>query len=379
MLKVAIIGCGKIADDHLEQLQRVSNCEVVAACDREPLMARQACERFGIQHAFSDVAQMLKTCRPDIAHITTPPQSHYALAKQCLESGAHTYIEKPFTVNAGEAEELLGCATTHGLKVTVGHDLQFSHVARRMRQLVNSGYLGGRPVHIESYYCYDLSSPTYARALLANSQHWVRTLPGKLLHNVISHGIARIAEFLSTDAPRVVAHGFVSPLLRSLGEEEIIDELRVLISEEGGPTAYFTFSSQMHPGLNGFRVFGPKNGLMLDQDQETLIKLRGKRLKSYAEKFVPPLITAKQFVANAFGNMRLFLRRDFQMKAGMKCLMETFYESIRTGGAPPIPYRQILLTSRIMDDIFNQLEQAQARASGEGCAPMQVKSLLVEK
>jgi hypothetical protein len=54
----------------------------------------------------------------------------------------------------------------------------------------------------------------------------VRYLPGKLLHNIISHGIARIAEFLTTDSPHVIVHGFISPSLKRIGETEIIDELR---------------------------------------------------------------------------------------------------------------------------------------------------------
>ena len=104
-----------------------------------------------------------------------------------------------------------------------------------MRALVESGYLGGPPVHMESYYGYDLGDPSYARALLGDKQHWVRRLPGKLLHNIISHGIARIAEFLTSDDPQVIAHGFASPLLKGIGETEIVDELRVMISERSEP------------------------------------------------------------------------------------------------------------------------------------------------
>src|SRR6266496_1492931 len=129
-------------------------------------------------------------------------------------------MEKPFTLNTQEAEELIGLAENNGLKLTVGHDLQYSHVARRMRQLIAAGYLGGRPVHMESYYCYDLSEPGYARALLSDKKHWVRKLPGKLLHNVISHSVAQIAEFLAAESPQVLAYGFVSPLLKSLSEDE---------------------------------------------------------------------------------------------------------------------------------------------------------------
>ncbi len=64
---------------------------------------------------------------------------------------------------------------------------------------------------MESYYGYDLGDPSYARALLGDKQHWVRRLPGKLLHNIISHGIARIAEFLTSDAPRVIGTRFCQP------------------------------------------------------------------------------------------------------------------------------------------------------------------------
>jgi predicted dehydrogenase len=325
-------------------------------------MARQLCDRFGIKGAFDDITELLRACRPDAVHITTPPQAHFAIGKQCLEAGSHIYIEKPFTLNTKEAEDLINSAEINGLKVTVGHDLQFTHVSRRMRQLVRDGYLGGKPVHMESYYCYDLGDAVYAKALLSNNHHWVRQLPGKLLHNLISHGIARIAEFLTTDHPEVYAYGFVSPLLRSLGEGQIIDELRVMITEEKRTSAFFTFSSQMRPSLNLFRAFGPKNGFALDQEQETLIKFRGDRFKSYVEKFVPQLITAKQCVENSATNMRLFLARDFHMKAGMKYLIESFYKSIRSGDQPPIPYREILLTSRIMDQIFEQLREASDRS-----------------
>jgi predicted dehydrogenase len=357
LVKVAIIGCGKIADSHLAQIQRIPGCKVVGACDREPLMAKQLAERFKIPSQFSDVGAMLADCRPDVVHITTPPANHFELGKQCVSAGCHLYVEKPFTLNTQEAQELIALASKSQRKVTVGHDLQFSHAARRMRQLVKDGYLGGRAVHLESYYCYDLSEPAYAKALLADKQHWVRRLPGKLLHNIISHGIARIAEFIDDDSPRVIAHGFVSPLLTTLGETEIIDELRVIISASSGMTAYFTFSSQMRPSLNEFRIYGAKNGILVDDEQQTVIKLPGKRLKSYAEKFVSPLMLARQQVGNVAVNARKFLGSDFHMKAGMKCLIESFYSSIEKVTPPPIPYREILLTSRIMDDIFEQINR----------------------
>ena len=355
MLKVAIVGCGKIADAHASQIQRIKGCEIVGVCDREWLMARQLYERFPVKQYFTDLPKLLSDARPDVVHITTPPESHFEIARCCLERGCHVYVEKPFTLHEKEAQRLVALANEKGLKLTAGHDDQFSHVARRMRALVQSGYLGGGPVHMESYYCYDLGEHGYAQALLGDKHHWVRRLPGKLLQYVIGHGIARIAEFLTSDSPQVIAYGFVSPLLKRMGESEIIDELRVIICEEERTTAYFTFSSQMRPSIHQFRVYGHKNGLVLDQDQETLIKLRGGRFKSYAEKFIPPVIFAEQHLGNLIRNVRTFLAMDFHMKSGMKYLIESFYRSIIQGTPVPIPYREILLTARIMDAIFDQL------------------------
>lgn len=363
MLKVSIVGCGKIADAHASQIQRIKWAEIVSVCDREELMARQLYDRFPVMRYFTSLSELLSETKPDVVHITTPPESHFTLARSCLESGAHVYVEKPFTVNASEAQRLISLADEKGLKLTVGHDDQFSHVTRRMRALIQNGYLGGDPVHMESTFCYDLGDPAYARALLSDKQHWVRKLPGKLLHNIISHGIARIAEFLPGDMPEVIAHGFVSPLLKRIGETEIVDELRVIISERECMTAYFTFSSQMRPSLHEFRIYGPKNGLVIDQDQETLIKLQGTRYKSYVEKFVPPVISMSQFLGNLSANVKAFMANDFHMKSGMKCLIESFYRSITEGQSVPIPYREILLTARIMDSIFDQLSAGRVQST----------------
>jgi predicted dehydrogenase len=368
VLKVAIVGCGRIADAHASQIQRIRGCEIVGVCDTEPLMARQLFERFPVKQYFGDLTELLEVSRPDVVHITTSPESHFEIARLCLDRGSHVYVEKPLTLTEESAKRLIAIANEKGLKLTAGHDLQFSHAARGMRTLVKNGYLGGAPLHMESYYCYSLDRG-YAQTLLGDKNHWVRRLPGKLLHNVISHGIARIAEFLTSESPEVIAHGFTSPLLRSLGETEIVDELRVIISEEERTTAYFTFSSQMRPSIHQFRIFGNRNGLVLDHDQQTLIKLRGGRFKSYLETFVPPVIFAKQHIGNLIRNVKTFLARDFHTMSGMKYLIEAFYRSIADGTPVPIPYREILLTARIMDAIFDQLGRRQSDVHFEVQAP----------
>ena len=69
--------------------------------------------------------------------------------------------------------------------------------------------------------------------------------------------------------------------------------------------------------------------------------------------------------------MGLFLKRDFHMKSGMKFLIQSFYRSIREDGPPPIPYREIILTARIMDAIFAQLDVSRRKQRASDAMPVQ--------
>src|SRR5436190_2767346 len=364
VLRIALVGCGKVADQHVHAIHRIPDCEIVSLCDRELLMAKQLGERCGVSACFSDLREMLDAASPDIIHITTPPQSHYVLAGQCLESGTNVYLEKPFTITAGEAQSLIQFAEDCGLKITVGHNYQFTLEMLEMRRLLREGFLGGRPVHLESYWSYDLGDLRYASAFLGNPNHWVRQLPGQLFHNIISHGIAKLAEFLDDELTEIVATAYQSEQLRDLGDEKILDELRLLIRDKCGVTAFFCFSTQIK-GLNQLCIYGPANSMIADIITGSLTRRGNRSYKSYLTYFIPPLKSAGEHLRNASRNIANFARRRLYQDFGMKELIERFYNSIRLGDPLPIPYREILLTARIMDEIFAQIYPAQGR-SGVG-------------
>jgi predicted dehydrogenase len=323
-------------------------------------MAKQLGERFGISGCFSDLEEMLQSRSPDVVHITTPPQSHCLLARQCLQSGSHVYVEKPFTTTASDAESLMDLAEDRGLKITVGHNYQFTLETLEMRRLVKKGLLGGKPFHLESYWSYDLGDLRYASAFLGNSSHWVRELPGQLFQNIISHGIAKLAEFLDDQLTEVVATAHQSEQLRNLGAGDVLDELRVLIRDKSDTTAFFCFSTQVKR-LNQLRIYGPANSMIADIITGSLVRTPNRFYKSYLTYFIPPLKAAREYLGNARRNVANFLRRRLYQDFGMKELIERFYNSIRLDDPLPIPYREILLTARIMDEIFAQVYPSRER------------------
>ena len=362
MTRVAIIGCGFVADQHAAQLQALPACEIAAACDTEELMAAQLADRFHIQHVFTDAEEMLQKIRPDAVHITTPAQTHFQLGRMCLEAGCHVYLEKPFTETTAEAETLIQLARNKRLHITAGHNLQFSPEAIRMRELVKAGFLGGPPIHIESIQCYSHDDPTYGRAVLGDSNHWVRRLPGSLLHNLISHGISKIAEFLAGDDPDIISLSFSSPFLRQLGQTSIVDEVRATIQDELGTTAFFLFTTQFGAGSNEFRLYGKSGNLVMDNTYRTVLRIRPSNYKSYLRYFLAPWTHAREHVRNSFRSMKLFAKKDFHMDYGMRKLMELFYSAIRDDTSDPIPSTEILRTSRIMETIFEQMPKPRAQA-----------------
>ncbi len=355
MLRIALIGCGKIADNHVWAIRRIPGVTVVAAVDREILMARQLAERFEIPHTFDSAEEMLAQIKPDVVHITTPPQSHFSLGRVCLEAGSHVYLEKPFAITAGETEALLRLAASRGLKMTAGHNLQFTLEALRMREQVRKGFLGGKPVHVESYFSYGLDDTSYVGPMLGSRRHWVRQLPGQLFHNLISHGIARLAEFLDDDLVEVTANAFQSEKLRAMGGGEVLDELRVTLRDRSGTTAFFCFSTQINPGRNELRVYGRKGSITLDATTGSVILHKTRPNKSYLTYVVPPLFSAVDYFTNAVVNLTDFFRQRLYQDAGIKELAERFYRSIEQGTEPPLPAREILLTARIMEEIFAQV------------------------
>src|SRR5688500_18954053 len=150
-LRVAILGGGKMAQKHATAVRLQPQARLVAVGDPF-LSADDIRERFGADvAAFRDLRELLATAKPDIVHIVTPPQSHFELARTCLENGASVYVEKPFALSAREASEILDLAEARGLRACAAHQVLF----QRAGQLYQTHLpMIGDLVHVESYFSF---------------------------------------------------------------------------------------------------------------------------------------------------------------------------------------------------------------------------------
>ena len=93
-------------------------------------------------HVISDATEVLRSPDIDAVAIVTPVWTHFELAKAALENGKHVFVEKPFTSNATQAEELIELAEKKNLKIMVDHTFLFTGAVKKIRQLIDQGELG---------------------------------------------------------------------------------------------------------------------------------------------------------------------------------------------------------------------------------------------
>ncbi|MDE3106193.1 MAG: Gfo/Idh/MocA family oxidoreductase [Acidobacteriota bacterium] len=355
-LRVGVVGCGKIADGHADVLKYLEGATLVAVCDREPILAEQLAVRYGVPHWYGDFAAMLAAEQLDVVHITTPPAVHLALTRQAVAAGCHVFLEKPLTLTAPEARELIDTVTSAGRQMAINYWPNFDPPAMQCKRLLASGAIG-EPVHIEAFIGYDLAG-AYGQALMNDPAHWVHRLPGKLFQNMMDHIFNRIVPLLPAGEPEVHAFAYKRrPEVRGDATDALLDELRVYL-RCGGVSGYGSLCSHARPVANTMKIYGTRGTVEVDFNNRTVVSPASQRYPSALGRLVPPLQMAARYFAQGRSNLRAFRRHEFQFFAGMATLLEQFYQGIRTGGPPPIPYDEILRVVSVMDRVIEQVYPA---------------------
>lgn len=353
-LRAAIVGCGQISDGHVEQIRKIGKGQVVAVCDREPLMAEQLAVRYGVPRWYADFEELLAQERPDVVHVTTPPQSHRALALRAMEAGCHVFVEKPFAPTSADARAIIEQAERLGRKLTIGYTYWLDPPSVEIRDLVERGELG-EVRHVESWLGYNLKGP-FGAAIFGNARHWAHDLPGRLIQNNVDHILNKIVPFIQDERPEIIARGWVQREERYGDHRDLAhDELRVLIRGERA-SAYATFSAHVRPAAHFTTVYGTRNVVHGDYVSRMVTLQRSSQLPSAIGRVATGVSQAMENVRASARNVRRFARSEFQFFAGLERLVDRFYASILEDGPPPIPYRDILRLSGWIDEVIAQLE-----------------------
>ncbi len=136
-------GRGDYGHGHDTVFNHRADVTVVAVADPQEEGRRKAAERSGARRQYSDYREMLDRERPELVSIAPRwTDQHYAIAMAALESGAHVYMEKPFTQTLAQADALLAMAQTRNLRIAVAHQMRLAPNILFLKTLLEAGRIG---------------------------------------------------------------------------------------------------------------------------------------------------------------------------------------------------------------------------------------------
>jgi predicted dehydrogenase len=187
MVRIGLIGYGYWGPNVARNFDGLDGAELVAICDGNPSALARAGRQHPSARLMPNCTDLLKATDIDAVAVITPVASHYELTKVALEEGKHVFVEKPFTCNADEGEELIELAHRRNLVIMVDHTFLFTGAVRKIRQLIDEGSLG-------SLYYYDST-----RVNLGLFQHDVNVIWDLAPHDM------SIIDYLIDSPPSFVA------------------------------------------------------------------------------------------------------------------------------------------------------------------------------
>ncbi len=142
MIKVGIIGLGKMGMLHLMTCSRIPGVEVVAAADSSRRSLKKA-ESVGVKKVYSDYHDLLKDSSDIDAVITSLPNFlHFENIQLALEAGLNVFAEKPMANTVEECREIVNLVEKSGRKLMVGHCMRFVDAVEKMKVNLDKGFIG---------------------------------------------------------------------------------------------------------------------------------------------------------------------------------------------------------------------------------------------
>jgi predicted dehydrogenase len=159
-------------------------------CDKSSAAVARARKVYPDLKTTTDPAEILRAPDIDAIAVVTPVWTHYELAKAALENGKHVFVEKPFTSNSAQAQELIDIAARKKLTIMVDHTFLFTGAVKKIRELIDSGVLG-------DLYYYDS-----LRVNLGLFQHDV-----SVIWDLAPHDLSIMDYLIQSDPEAIVATG----------------------------------------------------------------------------------------------------------------------------------------------------------------------------
>jgi predicted dehydrogenase len=284
-IRTAVLGAGFMGKVHTEAIRRLGNVEIAALAAATEEEARSFGNAYGIERTTSDWQGLLADPTIDAVHICTPNSLHFPMSKAALQAGKAVLCEKPLTMSAAEAKELVDLAAASKLANCVNHNLRYYPVVQHVRQMIAAGDLGDvlivQGTYFQDWLLYDTdynwrverAANGALRAMGDIGSHWM-----DMIQHLTGQKITSLCADLQTfhksrKKPKGAVETFSGKTLRPEDYTEIpmdTDDFGSVLVRLGDRTRGCFSVSQMSAGCKNrfqFEIFGSKKGVAWSQER----------------------------------------------------------------------------------------------------------------
>jgi predicted dehydrogenase len=342
---VALVGCGVIAQTHLQALKGIDNLKIVAVCDVDKNKAKTTSEEWNIDHYYTDLSKLLDEENISILSILTPPSFHAPIAVEAIKHGVNVLVEKPLTMTTKEAGLIMDALRNSTAKMTVVYHFLFSKAMLEALALIRAQEIG-EVIGAEVMMIQNQSLDPMA----SDPNHWSHKIFGGRLGELLPHPVYVLQSILGNDLETKKV--FLSK--RGSLSWMPYDELNAVLDNEKG-------LGTIHVSLNAPRVmetcnvYGTKKVLNIDLLRQMVIQKGSLGTGKFS--------VAKDSLAEACRLSLLTTRNAFQYSFrkhgayGVSQVYKMFADSIKNNCEPVVTPEMAYNTVKIVEEICTEINK----------------------
>ena len=253
MIKIGIVGCGRIAEAHLNALSALQDkFKVVAIFDVDKNRAKHLSDKFSV-NVERNLENLLNDTEINLISVTVPDGFHYEVVKKAIQSSKNVLVEKPIALSLEQAEELIHLANNNKIFFGVVLQKRLFNIFRKVKEVVKSGEIG--EVFLVLFQQIWYRDDNY----FLSSWHGKKTMDGGLILNQSIHNID-LLDWIVGPIEKVTAYGGKVAKKKIETEDTVTSLLKI---PHGVGNIALTISA--YPGNYGdlFEIFGSKGKIVI--------------------------------------------------------------------------------------------------------------------
>jgi nucleoside-diphosphate-sugar epimerase/predicted dehydrogenase len=338
--------------------------EVVAIADLDLSRAKAVADQFEIPNTFASPSDIW-SLEPDVAHVLTPPDSHFSVTLAALQAKCHVLVEKPMAETEDQCLQMMEAASRANRVLSVNHSARMDPIVLTAAKLVRKG-ICGEIMSVDYFRSSDY--PPYRGGPSVPPPYRTGAYP---FQDLGVHGISIIETFLGAARSAEVSFWH-----RGSDINLSFDEWRALVEcERGTGQIYLSWNSR--PIRSEVFIHGISASIHLDCFLQTCNVIRGLHGPKFLSNVIGGLGNSARDLWHIPYNVVRFATGRLHGAPGIHTSIRRFYESLRDERPVPISAEEGRRIVRVMAPTVNRANEASARQRQERLKPRQPAPILV--